>query len=327
MSKLIIAVPNQSMYDQAREVLTEEQMQADVLITSSQSVVADVRAVQAGQDAVVIARGYHAYLLRHQTDIPLVDIVLSGQEIALLAQRAVGLCKKTNPQIAFIGFHSMFSDPAPFAQMLHADLRVYLAHDPSSIPETVDMALSEGADVIVGGELALEHARRQGAVSLFLSSTKESLIMALRTARRVQYGMSMEKNRTQEFSALFDHSFDAILKLDRAGCVLLANSMAEKAFRLPAHLLVDRPLTDLLDLGPGDALSTAISERRDVYAAVVRTKGEDYVANLAVLHAEEGTEGFLLSLQAFKQIDELVRLFAPIVSHEDTLLTPRLTIS
>lgn len=305
MPKLIVATSNQSMFEQATELLAAERQIGDVILTSSQTVVQDVLAAQGGEDAVVIARGYHAYLIRHQTTLPLVDMVLSGQEIALIAKQAIALCTKPCPHIAFIGFDAMFSDPAPIASLLDAELRMYCAKSPNAIAETVDAALANGADVIIGGEMAMSRAKEQGASALFLSSTKESISMALRMARRVQYGITTEKKKTLEFSALLNHSFDAVLKLDTTGHVTLANSMACGVFRLPEEELKQKSIFDLLELDDQDILSTALSESRDVYGIVVRTRREAFVANMAALANDEQKDGFILSLKAFQQIDEL----------------------
>lgn len=305
MADLIIAVPNKDMYAQAMEVAREQEVDAHIVLTTSASVVADVMQLATNGTPVVIARGNHARLLREQTQMTVVEIVLSGQEMALLTEAVCKLTQKDGTRVAFIGFPRMFSDPTPFAHVFKADIRIYTADDAHDVEQAVAQAIADGADVIVGGETAVEHAQNHGCAALFLSSTTESIATALRTAKRVRYGIAMENKRAQEFLTLLNYSFDAIIKLDQAGNIILANYMAESIFHKPAGELIGRSVFHLFDVLPGDPLRRAVELCENAYSLIVRTQQEAYVANLAVLSTELETQEFILSMQAFNQINKL----------------------
>ena len=305
MAKIVIATPTRQMFDQAREVVAEAQLDAKVLLVSSQTVLESVRCERQSGAAVVVARGNHAHLLKNETDIPVIEIVLSGQELALLIAQAKQMSEKAYPRIALVGFRHMFSNPEPFAQLLQADVQIYYAAPPVDMAVVVRKACDEGADVIVGGEIAMQCARELGVKTLFLESTKESMLTALSTAKRVLYGIEMERRRTDEFMSLLNYSFDAIFKLEPDGRVAIVNYMAEKLLHRRAKDLVGLPISQLLDIEQDSTLSQAMRERRSAYSTVVRTQREAFIANIASLGTDGTNEGYILSLQEFKRIDEM----------------------
>lgn len=305
MAKIVIATPGGDMHAQATEVVQGAGIDARVIQVSSQTVLAALEAERERGAAVVVARGNHAHLIKTHTDMPLIEIVLSGQELALLIEQAIALAGKPSPVVALVGFRHMFSDPEPFARILGADVRICYAPSTEQLPETVEQAQHQGADVIVGGEIAIAHAQAIGMKSVFLGSSKSSLVTAISIATRVLYGIEREQQKAAEFMSLLNYSFDVILKLDRQGCVQVANYMAEKALHRPASELRGMSLFDLLEIGPGSPLEEAMKTHSNAYSIVVRTSGEAYVANLATILVEGALEGFILSMQAFGRIDEL----------------------
>lgn len=305
MASIIIATPNEAMYAQAAEVVAAAALDAKALRVSSQTVLAAVAAERAQGAVVAVARGNHAHLIKTMTDMPLIEIVLSGQELALLMEQAVAASGKESPAIALVGFRGMFSDPQPFARMLGAKVVVYDAASAEDIAATVEAAKAEGADVIIGGEIALRHAARTGVKGVPLGSSKISLETAIRMAERVRYGILLERQKTAEFMSLLDYSFDVIMKLDRDGRVTVANYRAEKAFGRRAQALCGMDIAELMELSPEGPLAMALQAGKSAYSLVVRTKHDAYVANLAAIVVAGEARGFILSMQEFGDIDAL----------------------
>lgn len=305
MSKLIVATPNEEMFAQATEVIDGAALNAKVLLVSSQNVLDIVQAERDMGAAVVVARGNHAHLIKTYTDMPLIEIVISGQELALLIEQAVALAEKERPRIALVGFRYMFSDPEPFARILNADVSIYYARATEAIPETVERARADGIDCVIGGEIALLHAAEVGLKGVFLGSSKASLITAISLATRVLHGIEQEQRRSLEFMSLLDYSFDVILKLDAGGVVQAANYMAEKTFHRRATELKGMRATDLLEMPEDSPLARALAQHQNAYSIVVRSKRDAFVANVASLVVDGLAEGYILSMQAFNRIDEL----------------------
>ena len=157
MAKIHVLVPNQELADYALQIIAEEKMdscQVEVIRTS--------HAVQAARNAigeganVIVARGLQADFIREYTKVPLVNISMTGQEVGLLVEEAKQLTGKEHPVIAFVGHYTMFPDSSYMNEIFHARLFFYTYEDRSRIETIVQKAVTEGTDVIIGGERVLK---------------------------------------------------------------------------------------------------------------------------------------------------------------------------
>ena len=307
LPKIVIAVPNQVMVTQAQNAARALGVDATILLESSHTVVEAVQRERENGAVVAIARGNHAHLLLHNTDIPLIEIVLSGQNMALLFSEAKKLCpEKARPRIGLVGFCNMFGEVDTLAQVLGIDVGTYFVSRSDELSSAMEQAVREGADVIIGGEITMHHAAEMGVRHLFLHSTQDSIATAIATAKRMLYAIEMEKHNAAEFASLVNYSFDAVLKLDAQGQVTFSNYMAEKIFRRTGDALHGLNIAQLIDLAsPAHPINAAMRENRSAYAIAVNAGKQALIANLAAINVDSQNMGFILSLQEFKKIEEL----------------------
>lgn len=305
MNKLLIVTPNEQIYQTALDIVTEAYIEAKVVQASSDTVVELVKNEFMNAVGVVVARGNHAHLLKTQTTLPVVDIVLTGQEMAVLLEQACAMIGHPHPRIAFVGFRYMFSDCEPMARILQAEVDVYYASSGRDVPNAVDRAIQEGAELIIGGEIACRHARQKSVLALFMDSMKESIRNAVRSALHMMEALQLEQRKNAEFSTLLNNSFNALLKLDPSGKIEVTNHMAEKALRKSAQELVGTDFLSLPGLQPSVAQEDALSGHRSLYSTVLRMGRESYVANIASIDIDGRNDGFIVSMQEFGAIDDL----------------------
>ena len=154
MSKIAVLLPKEYMLEQARKVLQEKNADIDILkvIKTSDSVYEARKAMEQGA-GIIVARGVQAAYIREYTNIPVAEIILTGQEIALMVAAAKKLIpEKKHPQIALIGFESMFSDTSYFDELFGITLKTYFMKSMEQAAEKVELAIAEGADVLLGGD-------------------------------------------------------------------------------------------------------------------------------------------------------------------------------
>lgn len=306
MSKLVIAVPNQIMVTQAENAARSLGVDATVLLENSRTVVESVKREREHGAAVAIARGNHANLLLHETDMPLVEIVLSGQNMAMLFSEARRQCEKENARIGLVGFRNMFGDTSTLAQVLGVNVMPFLANRSDELRLCTQKAAEAGVDIVIGGEIVAEEAEKLGLKHLFLHSTQDSIETAIAVAKRILYAIEMEKHNAAEFASLVNYSFDAVLKLDAQGNVAVSNYMAEKIFRRCGEALHGMHLSELIDLGSeSNPISAAMRDKRSVYAITVKAGNQALIANFAAINVEGQNVGFILSLQEFQKIEDL----------------------
>ncbi len=86
---------------------------------------AQARQAAARGSSILVARGLQAALIKRHTSIPVVEIVISAQEMALLIQRARQLILKERPTIAVAGNQNMFCDMSRFEDIFHINLPAF----------------------------------------------------------------------------------------------------------------------------------------------------------------------------------------------------------
>lgn len=306
MPKLVIAVPNQIMVTQAENAARVMGVEATVLLESSSTVVESVKRERERGAAVAIARGNHANLLLHETDMPLVEIVLSGQNLAMLFSEAKRESGKENAHIGLVGFRNMFGDTETLAQVLGVTVEPFMANTTDELRTGTHKAAQAGVDIVIGGEIVAEEAEKLGLKHLFLHSTQDSIKTAIAAAKRILYAIEMEKHNAAEFASLVNYSFDAVLKLDTQGNVAVSNYMAEKIFRRRGEALHGVHLSELIDLSSeSHPIGSAMREKRSVYAVTVKVGNQALIANFAAINVEGENVGFILSLQEFQKIEDL----------------------
>ncbi len=305
MAKVVMIVPTGEMRRDALLLLPQAQVDAEVFAESSATVLSRVAQAKKDGALVAIARGNHASLILKHLDIPLVEIRLNGQSIAELIVQAVRLAGREHTTVAFLGFKNMFSDISAFEGILGVRTLEYLVDSSEEIPDTVRRAKADGADALVGGEIALGAAREIGLPGVFLRSNSDDLLSALRTAKRVLYAIELEKKNTVEVTTLLNYSFDGILKLDPEGLITKANYMAERVFRRGAGELIGQPITRFFDEQDGQAITGRLKSRDNQQSFMLRIGRVSLIANLANLAVDGGSEGAILSFQEFGAIEAM----------------------
>ncbi|MBQ7520680.1 MAG: PrpR N-terminal domain-containing protein [Clostridia bacterium] len=305
MNKLLIVMPNRLLYDAARDIVSQAGVEAEVIQTTSDHVVEVVRRAMEGCTGVVVARGNQAQILKRCGDFQVMEIIFSGQEMAHFLTLARDQVLHAQPRIAFVGFHHMYSDIDSLGQLANADVNIYYTGSSAQVIPTVDKAVADGAEVIIGSENACNYAQSIGVKTVFVDGSYECIRDVLRKALFVVNAMRIEQRKTAEFTSLLNYSFDAILKLSLDGTIEIANFVAEKAFQCTAAELIGKRFTELPRLELSDAVYEALEQRKNLYSHVVRIRNERYLMNIACIDAAGQALGFILSLYAFGSVDDL----------------------
>ena len=123
MGKIALLVSREEMLYQAHNILQEKNYGIGLMkVIKSEDAVSEARQAVSGGASIVIARGLQASLIKQYTDIPVAEIMITAQEMALLVMRAKQIVKKPTPVIAVVGFHNMFCDMSYFDMIYDIDL-------------------------------------------------------------------------------------------------------------------------------------------------------------------------------------------------------------
>ena len=107
----------------------------EIKIVSTEHVVEEARIAIAGGAEMIIARGLQASLIKKYTNVPVIEIVMTAQEMALLIIKAKQIVQKESPVIGIVGFKNMFCDMSYFDTIYNIELRTYFSADGDELRE------------------------------------------------------------------------------------------------------------------------------------------------------------------------------------------------
>ena len=103
MGKIVLLVSREEMLHQAHNILQEKKFEiGEMRVIETKDTVIEARKAIAGGATLIIARGLQASMIKQYTDIPVAEIVMTAQEMALLVMKAKQILKKEHPVIAVV---------------------------------------------------------------------------------------------------------------------------------------------------------------------------------------------------------------------------------
>lgn len=298
MSKIAILLPKEYMLEQARNVIREDELDIDILkvIKTSDSVYEARQAVEQGAE-VVLARGVQAAFIRQYTNIPVAELTLTGQEIGLMiASAKKKVPDKKCPQIALIGFKNMLSDTTYADELFDIRLKFYDITAIEQAAEKVDLAIQEGADVLLGGDTVNALAAQKGIPAQFIDSTEESIRSAIGVAKKMILTAEAEKNFTAQFETVLDNSYNGILEIDENKEIMIVNRAGEELFHKKASQLEGTALEKVIPELEQRYIDDVLSGKRDSFMTSVYVAGVPMMLTAAPIQYENKIRGAIISL-------------------------------
>lgn len=286
------------MLEQARNVIREDELDIDILkvIKTSDSVYEARQAVEQGAE-VVLARGVQAAFIRQYTNIPVAELTLTGQEIGLMiASAKKKVPDQKCPQIALIGFKNMFSDTTYADELFDIRLKFYDITAIEQAAEKVDLAIQEGADVLLGGDTVNALAAQKGIPAQFIDSTEESIRSAIGVAKKMILTAEAEKNFTAQFETVLDNSYNGILEIDENKEIMIVNRAGEELFHKKASQLEGTALEKVIPELEQRYIDDVLSGKRDSFMTSVYVAGVPMMLTAAPIQYENKIRGAIISL-------------------------------
>ena len=273
MANIALFVSNDRIYEDALRAISAEETSLHLLkVVSTNNILEEARlAVQDGTD-IVVARGMQAQLIKLHTNVPLVEIRYTGQELGKMVLQAKHVSGKKQPVIAIIGFENSFSDMRYFEELYGVSLLVSYVTYPDEILPMVEKAVSQNADVILGGERAVEAALHFGVQGMFLESTEESLREALRIAKAVAYATDMKKQGVAQIESVMDTTDNGIIKIDADGNISAVNSRMEKILGKKENVLLGKSIAEEIRGLNTEQIGTILSGEHERFSFTLRAR-------------------------------------------------------
>lgn len=301
MGKIVLLVSREDMLYQAHNILQEKKFRIhEMRVIATEAAVMEARQSIADGASIIIARGLQASLIKQYTDIPVVEIVLTAQEMALLVTRARQIIDRPKPVIAVVGFENMFCDMSYFDELYGIELRTYYAAQGAELAAAAKKAVMDGVDLVIGGDTAVAAAAGAGLPSLFLSLTEDSLRQAFSMAENMDYAMSVEKKTAAQMETLLDYSFSGIIRLDCDGVVTAVNPLMEDIIGLSQAELKGKNIRAVAPQIGEEALEQVFVKGQE-YAQFLEWNRISVFSVIAPVRYEDQVDGAIMTCHKMKK--------------------------
>lgn len=197
---------------------------------------------------VLISRGLVTKLLKESDNsIPIVDIPVQGIDLI----RSLDECRKRFGQkkVAVIGAANMIFGVENLKDIIELPIHKYILDDISASDEMVDLAASEGCEVVLSGYTTCKYADQIGLKTMLIETGKESFRQALTEAKRLAVVSRKEQEKAQRYKTILDNAYEGVIAVDLKRRVSIFNVSAQKILGISDPDLIGVPIADVLSEG------------------------------------------------------------------------------
>lgn len=193
---------------------------------------------------IFIARGLTAsYLNQLWKDATVIELPMSGYDI--LRAMSEGVKQYGSKNIALIATANVIYGIDNFSTIFLPPITTYEIGPLDEIDPIIKMAVKNGADLIIGGNLVTIRANMLGYPAARIEVGKESVRQAIDEAWRLWHSNLEERVRVQRLNALVENVHEGIIAVDHEKRITICNHFAMGLLETQCDQIYDRPLAEV----------------------------------------------------------------------------------
>lgn len=250
---------------------------------------------------VFIARGLTAsYLNLLWKDATVIELPMSGYDI--LRAMSSGVKKFGAKRIALIATSNTVYGINNFATSFLPPITTYEIGHLDSIDEFINRAVSEGADLIIGGDSVSTRAEELGVSCERIEAGKESVRQAIDEAWRLWHSNIEERVRVQRLNALVENVHEGIITVDQNKKITICNQFSERLLGVSFDDIIDRSLSEAIPILDEPDLSTL---QQPSIGDLLEIEGTHIAVNKVPVLVNGKFLAGIITLQEISQIQKL----------------------
>jgi len=303
MSKIAFIAPDKQLFLQGRRVIQELGLQGEVEIYLARlsRAVKLANKLESSCD-VIVCRGGTARLITDSVSrIPLVEIPITGQDLAQAfykSKKATGL---ENPKVAMLAFQNMKNDVEILADILSINLSIYPLNSVEDILTCIEQLSSVETDIVIGGMKTTTLSLRKGFKAIPIESGNSAVRTAFLEAKKISLGRKIEKERSQTVKALIDYSIQGIISINRNKKVEVFNHAAEHLLELKRQEVLGKQIDAAMPFLP----IKNCFEGEEHLGIIKKIKNKSLIFNIAPIKVEKDIIGAMITFQDITSIQEM----------------------
>ncbi len=298
MAKIMVLLPTEEMAEMTKSLIEKEHIEecASEFLRTENAVQSARSAIEGGA-AVIVARGLQAAVIKEYTNIPLIEMKLTAQELGILIKEAKDAVDVSCPKIAIIGYESMFPNTKYMNDIFDVDLRIYTFDKHDEIEAVVYRAMIDGAQAICGGESVVEYASHYDVKTLFLSATEDSIRAGIETAQTVIRSIEAKIQNEAQFVTVMDAVYSGVISIDINRVITKVNHTVEQILGTEEKRLIGKPLEQVLPELEVDYVDKVLCGKRDVLNTTFQMRQENYmVSTVPIAVSDNDVVGAIISM-------------------------------
>lgn len=251
---------------------------------------------------VIISRGITAELFRqHYLQPPLVEIPVAGNDLVcamLQIYRKVG-----DKAYAVIGAHNMLFGAEQLAETLGMRVCCYERHTNDDWNATVDQAIADGCEALLGGVETCAYARGKGLPCQVIKTGREALWQAFSEAKKLVEVQRTEQRKTMRYKLTLDYAYEGIMEIGPEGTLRTLNRAAWSLLGLQ-EVAQERNIRDCL---PPGSFRDLLLNNTDCENRLVSCGALQLAVNKAALRSEHTVWGYIVTFQDVTKLQQMER--------------------
>lgn len=246
------------------------------------------------------------------TKLPVINIMLSGQDIGILLKEAKALVNKQRPEIALLVYSCMFRRSSNLGEMFGVGLNIYMLDEYENHEVAVAKAVESGVHMIISVREVCALAEKQEIPTLNIFSGKEGVLQALRHAELLSHNIEKDKKSAAEKDAVMTSILHGIIEVNKNGEIIKLNDYAKNLLDCKNRNIVGQPLLSYFPRTMKDCLDTVLKAGQQVYTLNIKLMNKNMITNIEPIIAEHEIIGAVITLQK----SQIVQMMAPEMQNE-----------
>jgi transcriptional regulator with PAS, ATPase and Fis domain len=191
------------------------------------------------------------------------------------------------------------------AKVINIDLKVYNLNDntPQEQVKSVELAKSEGRNVIISPGIIQDIARNLGLSGIPINSGRDAIWWAIEEAKQIGTFARREKEKTKMRTTILDLAHEGIIAMDKEQNIIFSNSLAQSMLGVAAgEGAVGKSVEDYIN--EGRLLDIILSEK-EYFDEIIDYKGTLITINKVLITIRNEIVGKVLTFDNAIQIQKL----------------------
>ena len=305
MSKIVFIAPDKHLYLQSKRIIKELGLacKVDVYLARLKRAITLAQRLQNEDVDVIVSRGGTATsIIDSRIRIPVVEIPITGQDLAQLFHEAKKITGLSAPSLVMVAFRNMTHDIEILANILGIKLTVLplkVMNDISIKNDEIDAA---SIDAVAGGRRSILLAARRGFKTLLVKSGDFSIKSALFEAQKIVLARKIEKEHSQEFKALVDFSSDGIISVNREKVIKIFNPTAERLLNFTTKDVLGKNVDEVLNF---INLDPCFKNGQEIIGQTMQLRNNWLSFNTAPIIVDKQITGAIITFQDITRVQEI----------------------